>query len=171
MPVKRVARVQDVPQPFDRAVDLAHDSNEEIPVWESLRREPARRTGADIEGSGEGFTHRLRAGRGGKRRAVRPAGSGVAAKPRVEFRQESVWAPSGGGPGIVRPPRHHAAGVPRTAQIYVARVEHDGPQVETGPAWSEPGALLPRDIGGRIKLHCGPATSRVRRKPGGHLLP
>src|SRR5712692_11499100 len=98
MPVKRVARVHAVPQPFDRAVGLARDRNKEVPVWESVRREPARRTGADIEGSGEGFTHRLRAGRGGKRQSVRPERRGIAAEPAFEFSQEPVWAPSGDGP-------------------------------------------------------------------------
>lgn len=167
----RVARVHAVPQPFDRAVDLARDRNEEVPVRDSLRGEPARRTGADIEGSREGFTHRLRAGRGGKRLAVRPAGGGVAAEPAFEFSQEPVWAPRGEDPGIVRHPPQHASGIARATQVHVGHVEHEDPPVETGPPWSEPGTLLPRAVGGRIELHCGPAASRLRRKPGGDVLP
>ena len=171
MPVKRMRGVDAVPQSLHGAMRFPRHRDEEIPVRESLRHEPAGRASADIERVGERLPHGPRPSRRGPWDSIGPRRGGVATESLLELGLDARRPAREGGAGVMGAPCHDALRLRRAAKVHVRRVEHDDAAIEGVPPGNEAGALLPRAIAGRIELHRGPAAGRLRGKPRRDVLP
>ena len=117
MRAQRMAGVDAVPQPLDRAVHLSGNRDEEIPIGEALAGKPAGGPRANVQRPVQGLAHLARALGRGPRKTVGPAGGRVETELLLVLRSELARTTGERHAGIVRPPTHDSAGVARSPQI------------------------------------------------------
>src|SRR5215469_7128620 len=126
---------------------------------------------AHVDGLSESLPHDPRAGSRGPRCPIGPLESGIITEPSHKLGQQRFGARGGGGPGIVRAPRHDALRISGATKIDERRVEHNHSKICLLPPWREVGAILPCVIGDRIELYLAPTMHGFRWESRSHVLP